>query len=37
MQPTYERRREPLALGWDEEKIYEREVIYEPGGSRRYR
>lgn len=36
-QPPYERRREPLALGWDEEKIYEREVIYEPGGPRRHR
>lgn len=37
VQPAYERRREPLALGWDEEKVYEREVIYEPAGSRRYR
>jgi hypothetical protein len=37
IQPSYERRREPPPVGWDEEKIYEREVIYEPSGSRRYR
>jgi len=32
-----ERPRKPLALGWDEERIVEREVIYDGPPPRRYR
>lgn len=36
-QAPRERPKKQLALGWDEEKIIEREIIYDGGPPRRYR